>query len=118
MSDIKHHIRLLHGTALHDVGSILGVTHNHHHAAGNNQLVHHDHAHELVKTGKAEWVGIAPGAAPAPEAHQDLTNRHAEEHADMLSRHATEHRELKERHEAEHRAAIAALGMASAVTGL
>ena len=64
---IKHHIRVLHDTALHHAHTILGVVHDHTHVATNRHLVHHDHAHEMVKNGQAEWVGVSPSAAPAHE---------------------------------------------------
>lgn len=67
---IKHHIRVLHDTALHHAHTILGVVHDHTHVASNRHLVHHDHAHELVKNGQAEWVGITPAAAPTHEHHE------------------------------------------------
>lgn len=111
----SHHIRILHDTALHAAQTILGVSYDHGHVASNHNLIHHDHAHELIKQGHAEWVGVA---ASTPPAHERLHDRHAGEHADMLSRHASEHREMRERHEAEHNAAIAAMGGVAAVTGL
>lgn len=113
----NHHIRILRDTALHAAQTILGVAHEHHAVASNHNLIHHDRAHELVKQGHAEWVGVAASAAPAHEAFPHHYRRHAEEHADMLSRHASEHREMRERHEAEHNAAIAAMGGVAAVTG-
>lgn len=123
-----HHIRILgNHHATHQHGAVLTVTDSHAQVAaagGNGHLIHHDHAHELVKQGHAEWVGLHLGAAhprahDPNESHEDRVDRHTTEHADMLSRHASEHREMRERHEEEHKAAMAALGVTGlAVTGV
>lgn len=92
------HIRLVgdhHAT--HHHGAQLMVTDNA--AASHPDMVHIDHAEQLVARGEAEWVSRSRG--PRPETEEQQASRHALEHGALLAKHRKQHRDMVDRHRAE-----------------
>lgn len=87
--------------ASHHHGEHLTVTDNP--AIVNPQVVHRNHAENLVARGEAEWVT----RWPAPETPEQQAERHAREHREMLGKHYREHHALLKQQEATHRKTIA-----------